>query len=286
MGGGNGNGGGGDSTTEIRYAKYVEAHHSEFLDIVASKRDAIIDNSPFAGYADIGYADSFFGAGFTISSFPSLYDMFGKFMAGLDIEVLFTQILDDSINNTAIDNRVSAHAMTLEDDIIESASPRLVTGLRDINSVMSSSFVVAKAMLETARTKALSVYDAELRKSMLPVAVQRWSSHLNWNSNMIQMYAEVMKLYFSAAMDLTNHNYQMATKNALWPFTVLEYNRAAVGALQGAMTTTSDAAGSGGPSTAQKAIGGAMTGAAAGAMVGGPWGAVIGGALGLASAFF
>ena len=72
MGGGNGNGGGGDSTTEIRYAKYVEAHHSEFLDIVASKRDAIIDNSPFAGYADIGYADSFFGAGFTILGFQSI----------------------------------------------------------------------------------------------------------------------------------------------------------------------------------------------------------------------
>ena len=103
---------------------------------------------------------------------------------------------------------------------------------------------------------------------------------------MVQMYADVMKLYFSAAMDLTNHNYQMATKDALWPFTVLEYNRAAVGALQGAMTSSTDAQGSGGPSTAQKAIGGALTGASAGYMIGGPVGAVIGGALGLASAFF
>ena len=125
-----GGGDGGDSETTVRYAGYVEAHHSTFLDIVATRRDAALDDSPFTGYTDIEYADSFFGAGFTIASFPSLYDMFGKFMAGLDIEVLFTQILDDSINNTAIDKRVSAHAMTLEDDIIESANPRLVTGLR------------------------------------------------------------------------------------------------------------------------------------------------------------
>jgi hypothetical protein len=155
--------------------------------------------------------------------------------------------------------------------------------MRDINAVMSSTFIVGKAMIETARTKALSRYAADLRKAMIPIAAQRWSNHLNWNSGVIQMYGEVMKLYFSAAMDLDNHNYTMAAKDKLWPFTVLEYNRAALGALQGAMTSKTDVAGA---STTQKAIGGALTGAAAGAMVGGVPGAVIGGALGLASAFF
>jgi hypothetical protein len=282
MGGGGDSGG--ESTNEIRYAPYIESHHSAFLDIVANKRDEVIDASPYSGYTDIAYADAFFGAGYVISSFPSLYDMYGKFMAGLDVDVLFTQILDDSINNTAIDNRVSAHAGELEDDIIESATPRFVAGMRDINSVLSSSFVVGKAMLETARTKAISRYDATLRHAMLPIATQRWATHLEWNRAVISTYAEIMKLYFSAAMDLDNHNYTMAAKDALWPFTVLDYNRAALGALTGATKTTSDVAG-GGPSTAQKAIGGALAGAAAGAMVAGPWGAVAGGVIGAASAF-
>ncbi len=280
--GGSGGGGSGDSETTVRYAPYVEDHHSTFLDLVATHRDANIDISPFDGFSEIDYADSFFGAGFTISSFPSLYDMFGKFMAGLDVEVLFTQILDESINNTAIDNRVSAHAGELSDDIVENANPRFVTGMRDINAVMSSSFIVGKAMIESARVKALSVYDAKLRHAMLPIAAQRWISHLEWNKSVVSLYADIMKLYFSAAMDLTNHNYELAVKDALWPFTILEYNRAAIGALQGAHTTTTDAAGA---STAQKAIGGAMVGASAGYMVGGPWGAAIGGAIGLASAF-
>ena len=283
-GGGKGGGGGsGESETTIRYAPYIEDAHQAFLTKMATRVDAALDASPFAGYAGItDYPDAFFGIGYTMSSFPSLYDMFGKFMAGLDVETLFTQILDDSINNVAINNRVSAHAVELSDDIIQQAEPRVVTGLRDINSVVSSSFIVARAMLETARTKALSTYDTELRVRMIPVAVQRWSSHLDWNKGVVMTQAELMKLFFSAAMDLNNHNYNIWAKDALWPFTVLDYNRAALGALTGATKTKTD----GGPSDTQSAIGGALVGAAGGAMVGGPVGAVIGGALGFASSFF
>jgi len=287
MGGG---GGSGNTKTTIRYADYIESHHSAFLDEVQAQRIAAIPNNPFTGYVDIDYADSFFGAGYVISDFPSLYDMYGKFMAGLDVDTLYTQILDDSINNVAINNRVSQHAIELEDDIIQSASPRFVTGLRDINSVLSSSFVIGKAMLETARTKALSKYDAELRHAMLPVAAARWQTHLEWNKVVINEYAQIMKFYFAVAMDLDNKNYEMAAKAALWPFTVLEYETAALGALQGATNSKTDV---GGASQTQKAIGGALTGAAAGALIGnavapgiGGWiGGGIGGLLGAATGF-
>lgn len=278
--GGGGSSGGGDTKTEIRYAPYIEAHHQTFLNSIASAVASTINNSPFAGYTPIDYLSGFFGIGYAISSFPSLYDMYGKFMAGLDVDGLYSQILEDSINNPAIDNLVSAHAQELSDDIIQNATPRLVTGLRDINSVVSSSFVVSKAMLETARTKAISKYDSGLRYAMLPIAGSRWATHLDWNKSVIMTYAEIMKLYFSTAMDLDNHNYAMATKDTLWPFTVLEYQRAALGAMQGASNSKQDVAGA---STAQKAIGGALTGAAAGAMIGSyfpGYGTVIGGAIG------
>lgn len=287
---GGGGGGGGDTETTIRYADYIEDKHSAFLDWIQASRITAEANNPFTGYVDIEYADSFFGAGYVISDFPSLYDMYGKFMAGLDVDTLYTQILDDSINNVAINNRVSQHAIELEDDIIQSASPRFVTGLRDINSVLSSSFVIGKAMLETARTKALSKYDAELRLAMLPVAASRWQTHLEWNKVVIREYAEIMKLYFSSAMDLDNHNYTMAAKAALWPFTLSEYERAALGALQGATNSKTDVAGA---SQTQKVIGGALTGAAAGALIGnavapgvGGWiGGALGGILGGATGF-
>jgi hypothetical protein len=279
-----GGGSSGKSKSEVRYAGYLEDKHKDFLNAARDARIAIIDDSPFAGYTPIEYADAFFGVGYVISSFPSLYDMFGKFMAGLDVDALYTQILDDSINSSVIDNRIGVHAIDLEDEIIESADPRFSVGMRDINSVISSSFIVGRAMMENARLKAISKYDAELRATMLPVAADRWRAHLEWNKMVVHTYAEILKLYFSSAMDLNEHNYSMDARDKLWPFTVLDFERACLGALQGATKSTQDVAGA---STVQKAIGGAMTGAAAGMMVSGgnPVGGVIGGVIGLASAF-
>ncbi len=232
-------GGGGDTETTIRYAPYVEEHHNVFLDTIQARVNSTIGNSPFAGYTDIEIDDAFFGAGYVISSFPSLYDMYGKFMAGLDIEVLYSQIFEDTVNAPAINNLVSAEAALMDDDIDTNVLPRFQVGLRDINSVMSSSFVVGKSVIEDARVKSLSKFSAQLKYQMIPVAAERWKEHLNWNKSTVLVYSEIMKLYFSGKMDVDNYNYNMAAKNLLWPFTVLEYQRAALGALQGASNTKS-----------------------------------------------
>lgn len=280
-----GKGGGGDTTTIVRFAPYIESHHQNFLNSLWANVTAIMTDSPYDEWEDVDFDDAFFGIGYVMTSFPSLYDMYGKFMAGLDVETLFEQILDQSINSAAINNLVSAHATELSDDIIENADPRFVTGMRDINSVISSSFVVGRGMMETARTKALSKYDAELRYRMLPIAAERWTRHLAWNSDVIRVYAEIMKLYFAGKMDITKLNYEMAAKDALWPFTVLDFMRAGLGALTGAQKTTTDVAGT---STTQSAIGGAMVGAAAGWQLSGgnPTGAIVGGILGLGAGLF
>lgn len=274
----------GDQRHEIRYAPYIEEHHSEFLDLTATKRDAIIDSSPFSGHSDVLIDVAFFGTGYTISSFPSLYDMYGKFMAGLDVEVLWNQAYDDTLDGTVTGNLVSAEAALLDDDVDSNVLPRFKAGLRDINSVMTSSFVVGSSLIEDARVKSLAKFSAELKYRLLPLVTERWARHLDWNGSVIRTYMEVMKLFYSAKMDIENHNYEYDAKDALWPFTVLDYERANLGALQGATNTKSDVAGA---STAQKAIGGALSGAAAGAMVSGgnPIGAAVGGVLGLAASF-
>jgi len=281
-----GGNGGGDQETTIRYAPYIESYHSTFLGLVASNRAAVIGSSPFDGYTDIEVDDAFFGSGYLISSFPALYDIYGKFMAGLDVEVLYSQIFEDTVNAPAINELVSAEAAMMDDDIDTNVLPRFQVGLRDINSVMSSSFVVGKSVIEDARVKSLSKFSAGLKYQMIPVASERWKTHLDWNKGVVMSYAEIMKLYYSAKMDVDNYNYTMAAKNLLWPFTVLEYERAALGALQGAITTKTDVAGT---SPFGNAISGALSGAAMGAMAfpGNPLlGAGIGGLLGLASGLF
>ena len=149
-------------------------------------------------------------------------------------------------------------------------------------------------MIEATRVKVLEKFRAELKYKLIPVVKERWTAHLDWNKNVVCTYAEIIKFYFSTRIDVDDVNYSFKAKNLLWPFTVLEYQRAALGALQGATTTTTDAAGS---STLSKVIGGALSGAATGAMIGSTispatatsvggagWGAGAGAALGVAAA--
>jgi len=264
-----GGGGGGtpaNTQTMIRYAPYIEEKHKNFLATIQAQRIIAVANSPFEDYTDIEVDDAFFGVGYTIASFPSLYDMFGKFMAGLDIEALWEQLYTSTLESSAVGDLIAAEGDLIDDEIEESSLPRLQTGMRDMNAVMSSSFVVGKSLIESTRTKVINKFSADLKYRLIPIAQERWTTHLNWNKLVVGTYAEIMKLYFSAKTDVDEINYAMAAKNTLWPFTVLDFERAALGALQGATNQKTDAAGA---STMSRVLSGALSGAAMGAMVGG-----------------
>lgn len=265
---GGGGGGGGDSRQEVRYAPYIESKHQNFLNTIASSRAAVIDDSPFDNYTDINVDDGFFGVGYILSSFPSLYDMYGKFMAGLDIGALWDQMYEDTVNSPVTEKLVATEAALMDDDIDTNVIPRLQTGMRDINAVMSSSYIIGKSIVEDARVKSLSKFSAGLKYNLISVASSRWSTHLEWNKSVVGMYSELMKFYFSAKTDIDEVNYTMAVKDRLWPFTVLDFERAALGALQGAINSKTDVAGA---STTAKVLSGALSGAAMGAMVGSAW---------------
>ncbi len=276
----------GSTKTTIRYAPYVEEHHNAFLDIVAASRAATIDSSPFSAYTDIDVENAFFGAGYTIASFPTLYDMFGKFMAGLDVEVLRAQLFESIVNSNEVDELVSAESLRIYNDLTVNILPVFKAGMRDSNSVMSSTFIIGESNLMDSKVRDVNKFSAELKYRLIPVAADAWKTHLTWNESVVRNFAEIMKLYYTVRMDVDEANYGMHSKDVLWPFTVLDYEGAAIGRLQGATTTKSGVAGS---STASKAIGGALSGAAAGAMMT-PMnpllGGAIGGVLGLASSLF
>lgn len=273
MGGGKGN-----SKTEntIRYAPYLESYHQTHLAAVKAFMDAATDDNPYEGYTELDFEDAFYGSGYVMSSYPTLYDMFGKFMAGLDVEILFDEIYEDTINGTVISNVISSEASILDDELTNKSYPRFDAGMRDINSVMSSTFVVGHAMMEAEKNKVLSRFSADLRAKVLPLVTERWGRHLEWNRNVINDYAQIMKFAISQKMDVDNHNLEMDAKRVLWPFNATQYMTSTLNALSGAMNTTAETAGA---SRAQKMIGGALAGAGTGAMVGAQWGA-IGGPLG------
>ena len=156
--------------------------------------------------------------------------------------------------------------------------------MRDINAVLSSSYVIGKSLIASSQVKAIEKFSGEARFRLIPVAHDKWKAHLEWNKGVVQSYAELMKLFVSAKLDSESHNMSLKAKNSLWPFSILEYQRSALGAIQGASNVGGGGGEAGGPSKMAGALGGALSGAAAGAALG-PWGAAAGGAIGLAASF-
>lgn len=237
---GGGPGGGGDSETTIRYAGYIEDKHKDFLRTVAAQRQKDLNASPFADYEGIEVDVAFFGASYVIGSFPSLYDMYGKFMAGLDVCALYGQIFEDTVNAPEINALVTAEGAMMDDDIDENVIPRFQTGMRDMNSVMSSSYVIGRSLIEEARVKALSRFSAELKYRMIPIATDRWRTHLDWNKHTVALYAELLRTYYQTKTNVEEHTYNIIELDAKWPWTILSQERASLGALQGAKTSDSE----------------------------------------------
>jgi hypothetical protein len=238
-----GMGGKGDSKTEnkVRFAPYLEAAHQSHIAEMSAAVDAAAGASPFAAYVDWTAEDGFFGTGYVLSNFPSLYDMYGKFLAGLDVEVLFNEAFEDLTNGTVVENAISLEADRLSDDLETEVYPRLEAGLRDLNAVMSSQFVYAKALLETKRQQTVSRFSADYKAKLMPVVVERWAKHLEWNAKVIEMYAGIIKMYIAQRMDVENHNYGMHEKDVMWPLEARKYETAMLGALTGATNSTSTA---------------------------------------------
>ena len=279
-----------DSSGEVRFAPYLEDSHYLFLSsgglispsisFVSAFNNAV-DASPYGSYEQIDVKDGFFGDSYEAINFPSLWDMFGKFMAGLDVHDLWGQVYEDVIQGPEIENAVSAQSALLQDEIDTTVMPRFITGMRDINSVQSTAFIIGKAIIQDAHVKSINKFASQIRIHAITMANDQWAKHLSWNEAVIKTYSEMFKLYYASTLDIDRANLEYQAKDLMWNINLFEPARALLGALSGSAATVSQNE----PSQTQKAIGGAMSGAAAGAMVGGGYGALIGGVLGLAMSF-
>lgn len=247
-----------DGDATIHYADYLEHAHKRLVnkgdDQVALFKDGWIDQLYPDGYFANPYLDDktgttkpeyvlryensvdagFFGINYTISSFPSVYDMFGKFMAGLDIEVLYEQIYENMVNDPAINTAVASEAEYLDDEVNQVSLPKINAGYRDLNAVMSSSFMYSKTLIESQKLKMISKFSALLKQRAMELALQRWAQHLQWNHGVIDTYGKLNQLYWTESANWFETKTKMVKEIKFWPFTVLEQQRAIVAALNGA----------------------------------------------------
>lgn len=295
---GGGGGDGGDSV--VRFAPYLEAAHSAILNHTGADDpdlsfidafNATINQSPYGAYEQIDIDEGYFGMTrsdptitYEIKNFPSLWDIFGKFMAGLDVHDLWGQIYSDVIQGPEIENVITAQSDSLQANIDSVVLPKFLGGMRDINSVQATTFIIGKAIIQDAHVRELNKFGAQIRMHALDTSAQLWQKHLDWNQGVTNIYSEMFKLYYASRLDVDRVNLEYPAKGAMWNINLFDNARGILGAMTGSAATTDGATNE--PSQTQKAIGGAMAGAAAGAQIGGGYGAIIGGVLGLAASFF
>jgi len=293
MGSGGGSSGGGDTQTTVRYAPYLETMHSRYLDHEGADEptssftdvfNATLGLSPYGDYAPVDIPSELFGFDYRLVDFPSLWDMFGKFMAGLDLHALWGQIYTDVIDGAEIQNVISAQSALLQDDIDTVVLPKFLAGMRDINSVQSTTFVMGKAIIQDAHVKSINKFASQIRLHALNISNEQFAKHLDWNTNVIKVYSDMYKLYYASKLDLDRAGLEYEAKDAMWDINLFENARGIINAMSGAAATASQNE----PSQGSSALGGAMSGASAGFMASGgsPAGAVVGGVLGLAASFF
>lgn len=278
-------GGGGSSSSGgtyiMRYAGYIEDRHRVFLADTYTYRNSVISDNPYSAFTDIPVDAGFFGTGYILASFPSLFDVYGKFIAGMDVDALWEEILASTSNSSAAIDMVTAESALLDAELDSTILPKYMTGMRDMNATMSSTFINGKALLYDAKQKQVAKFSSELKWKLVGVAQDRYKVHLTWNQTVVETYSNLFKTYFGVKEGITKLNYDIKNRKSLWPLAVMDYERANLGALQGAMKQTTDKDTGGG-----SFLGGALSGAAAGGMLAGPWGALGGAVLGGVASLF
>lgn len=273
---------GSSGKTEIRYAAYLEEAHQEALKKLNPIMEAVLGQSPYSDYEKLPVKEAMVGEDYVVTDFPSLWDMYGKFMAGLDVENLWAQMYTRVTRGPEIADAVRAQSVMLQDEIDTRVNPQWLAGMRDINAVHSSAFVTGKAIIQDSKIKAVNKFASDIRIESFKVSATMWHKHLDWNGAVIESYKEMMRLYFISHMDEREDHMRWDAKHLMWDLNVMEPLRGMLGALGGGHPVKDENI----PSPVQRSVGATVSGAAAGASIGGPVGAFIGGGLGLAASFF
>lgn len=289
---GGGGGGGSSGSGQIDYPDYMETWHGQALDHAGADTptssitdliNAALGNSPYTG--ETAY-DPDTEVANIIAAPDDLETLVDLLSTGTTLDDVIANILDED----RIDDAVDEYSDDLGARLTAEVLPRFEAGMRDINAVMSSAFVIGRALIEDGQTRQVAKYSADLHlKAWGDDAIRVIALKLQYQSIVSNLTAETNRLKIVAKSNEIEENLKIDKKDALWDLELYKYGVNLLAGISGGTVDQDDRE----PSTAQQAIGGALSGAAAGAMIAGASGGAIAGpvgilggmALGAASAF-
>lgn len=298
-----GGGGGGSSSGKSDYPTYMKDIHANLMvggnsssySLPFSPSNSLmrlIDNavgtSPYSG--EVAYNPDF-----DISAFLAALSIFSDNVDGLDTTwgtygASVKSSLDGIIDNSDIAASTVAKGAVLDDRLTTEVIPRFEAGMRDINAVVSSSFVIGKSILEGFNTREVADYDAKLRVAVFTKKMDMIVQGVDSEFKLIQAKFN----YKQAVMTNTIEAYRMKVvmkgeelqkqldiddHDTRWGLDLFQNGANALGSIAGSAINTQKTT-SGSASVLGGALSGAASGAMVGAQVGGGYGAAIGGVIG------
>lgn len=206
------------------------------------------------------------------------------------VDVIAAKVDSDYYNETAITAVTAAHAAVLDDRLQSDVLPRFQSGMRDINAVVSSSFVVGQAILEAFNTREVADFDAKLRLQNYGQRQQLISDGVKDNLHLLQLKLgyrdsiakttlEAMRIKVVMKGEELDNQLDIDDKDYRWGIELFQTGANVLGSISGSAVSTQKM-----PSKGASALGGALSGAAAGAMLGAqtgnPYGVAIGAVIG------
>ena len=298
-----GGSGGGGGAGVVDYPDHMKDTHYDWLsnegtsllagENVTAIMAAAIGASPFTGETAYDPDTDLDAIDTAVSDFNTLIDNLAHRTDWEDaIDAVLAKIDGDILSDAYLDADIAAFTDLVDDEHYDVVEPRFESGMRDINAVVSSAFVIGKSNLVAKKNRDIAKYSSELRLKMntqrndmitgsVPTMLDMLIKRVSFERDHAALILEAKKIRIIAAKEQTDQDLLISEADARWDLEVFQYGANVLASIGGGTGHPSPA----GMSKAQSALGGAMAGAAIGATpaLSGPtggWSIAIGAAIG------
>jgi len=296
--------GGGSSSGRIDFPDHMKVIHQDWLNQTATDSiessmvdamNAALGGSPYVGMTAYDPTTRLAAMDTAVGAFNTRVDALdpdGDWEAAVNTAVgkADSAVFDDTYVNADI----AAYRAKIDEQIVNTVLPRFQAGLRDVNAVMSSAFVIGEGIIEAMATTDITKYGTDLRVKLVLQRndfIQKGAESIlrdmhalvESEKNVAHYTIEAQRMGIAAAKEKKDTENNVLVKNGRWDLETFQYGANLLASIGGGTVVPNAPDG---PSAGISAIGGALAGAGVGSAVGGgnPWvtggGALIGGLLG------
>jgi hypothetical protein len=298
-----GEAGGGSSSGRIDFPDHMKTIHQDLLNqtgadtIESSMIDAMnvaLGGSPYSTMTAYDPTTRLAAMDTAVGAFNTRVDALdpdGEWETSVDTVVAKADA--DVFDDAYILADIAAFRAKLDEKMIDTVLPRFQAGLRDVNAVMSSAFVIGEGIIEASLNSDVVKYGTDLRVKLniqrndfIQKGVESILRNLyaitELEKNVAHYTIEAQRMGIASLKDKKDTESTIAVKNGRWDLETFAYGGNLLAAIGGGVVVPAST----NPSSTQSAIGGALAGAAVGSAVGGGngWitggGALLGGLLG------